>query len=390
MAMVTNNSRHSATAAREGRSARLDNWTVISGAVLLMAATLTAFLAPEEDRPRKPSSARDPLCDGPSETAPHDPAPETREKEDRGRLASSPSEIPARGWKDILLRVYSKFSEHRVLELAAGMTYYSLLAIFPAIAALVAIYGLFADPMAITRHLDQVSGILPGGAVDVARNQLTRVASKGSGSLGATFVIGLVISLWSANAAMKSLFETLNIIYGEKEKRGFLKLNAVSLSFTLAGILFVLAALGVVVVIPVILNFIGLSNFAGLMLRIARWPAMFVAVAMALALIYRYGPSREAPQWRWITWGSAVAAVLWLVASALFSWYAANFGKFNETYGSLGAVIGFMTWLWISAIVILLGAELDAEMEHQTARDTTTGSPQPMGKRGATIADTVG
>jgi len=151
----------------------------------------------------------------------------------------------------------------------------------------------------------------------------------------------------------------------------------------------VLAALGAVVVIPVLLNFIGLSNFADLMLRIARWPAMFVAVALALALIYRYGPSREAPQWRWITWGSAVAAVLWLVASALFSWYAASFGKFNETYGSLGAVIGFMTWLWISAIVILLGAELDAEMEHQTARDTTTGSPKPMATRGATMADTV-
>ena len=189
---------------------------------------------------------------------------------------------------------------------------------------------------------------------------------------------------------MKSLFDTLNIVYGEKEKRGFLMLNAVSLSFTLAGILFVLAALGAVVVIPVVLNFVGLSNFADLMLRIARWPAMFVAVALAFALIYRYGPSREAPQWRWITWGSAVAAVLWLVASGLFSWYAASFGKFNETYGSLGAVIGFMTWLWISAIVILLGAELDAEMEHQTARDTTTGSPKPMGSRGATMADTIG
>jgi membrane protein len=224
--------------------------------------------------------------------------------------------------------------------------------------------------------------------VEVARDQLTRVASKGSGTLGAAFVIGLVISLWSANAAMKSLFDTLNIIYGEKEKRGFLKLNAVSFSFTLAGILFVLAALGALVVIPVILNLIGLSTFADLMLRIARWPAMFVAVAMALALIYRYGPSREAPQWRWISWGSAVSTVLWLVASALFSWYAASFGKFNETYGSLGAVIGFMTWLWISAIVILLGAELDAEME--TARDTTTGSPQPMGMRGAAMADTLG
>jgi membrane protein len=389
MAMVVNNVRDAAGADREGRAARLDKWTVISGAVVLMAATLTAVLAPEERRPSQ-NHERDPARESSGDTASREAAPETRDQNDRDRSANSPSEIPARGWKDILLRVYSNISEHRVLALAAGMTYYSLLAIFPAIAALVAVYGLFADPTAITRHLDQVSGILPGGAVDVARDQLTRVASKGSGTLGTTFVIGLVISLWSANAAMKSLFDTLNIVYREREKRGFLKLNAVSLSFTLAGIVFVLAALGAVVVIPVILNFIGLSNFADLMLRIARWPAMFIAVALALALIYRYGPSREAPQWRWITWGSATAAVLWLMASALFSWYAASFGKFNETYGSLGAVIGFMTWLWISAIVILLGAELDAEMEHQTARDTTTGSPKPMGRRGARMADTVG
>jgi membrane protein len=388
MAMVVNNATDSAEADREGRAAPLDKWAVISGAVVLMAATLTAVLAPEERRPSQ-SSERNPSRERSGNTAPGE-APTDLDQNDRGRLANSPSEIPARGWKDILLRVYSNISEHRVLALAAGMTYYSLLAIFPAIAALVAVYGLFADPTAITRHLDQVSGILPGGAVDVAKDQLTRVASKGSGTLGTTFVIGLVISLWSANAAMKSLFDTLNIVYGEREKRGFLRLNAVSLSFTLAGIIFVLAALGAVVVIPVVLNFIGLSNFADLMLRIARWPAMFIAVALALALIYRYGPSREAPQWRWITWGSAAAAVLWLVASALFSLYAASFGKFNETYGSLGAVIGFMTWLWISAIVILLGAELDAEMEHQTARDTTTGSPKPMGTRGARMADTVG
>lgn len=279
----------------------MDRWTVISGAVLLMAAALTAVLAPEERGPRKLSDGRSLLRDRLGDTAPRKAAIETRDQKNRGRLANWPSEIPRRGWKDILLRVYSNISEHRVLALAAGMTYYSLLAIFPAIAALVAIYGLFFDPTAIGR-LDQVSAILPGGAVDVVRDQLTRIASKGNGTLGTTFVIGLVISLWSANAAMKSLFDTLNIVYGEKEKRGFLMLNAVSLSFTLAGILFVLAALGAVVVIPVVLNFVGLSNFADLMLRIARWPAMFVAVALAFALIYRYGPSREAPQWRWITW----------------------------------------------------------------------------------------
>ncbi|QQO12549.1 YihY/virulence factor BrkB family protein [Bradyrhizobium diazoefficiens] len=309
---------------------------------------------------------------------------------ERGREAASPSEIPAKGWKDILLRVYGNIGRHRVMALAAGMTYYSILAIFPALAALVAVYGLFSDPASIAKHLDQISGFVPGGAIEVAREQLTRVSSKGDHALGATFVIGLAVSLWSANAAMKSLFDTLNIVYGEEEKRGFVKLNAVSLTFTVAAIVFVLVALGAVVVIPVVLNFLHLSDFADLLVRIARWPAMFVVLTLALACIYRYGPSRRAPRWKWITWGSAAATLCWLAASGLFSWYAASFGKFNETYGSLGAVIGFMTWLWISAIVILLGAELDAEMEHQTARDTTTGAPKPLGVRGAEMADTVG
>jgi membrane protein len=311
------------------------------------------------------------------------------EEGDRGRSATTPSEIPVKVWKDILFRVYENVSRHRVMALAAGITYYTILAIFPAIAALVAVYGLFSDPSAIARHLDQLGGFLPGGAIDVARAQLTQVSSKGSQSLGLTFLLGLGVSLWSANAAMKSLFDTLNIVYGEDEERGFVKLNAVSLGFTVGGVLFVLVALGSIVVVPVILNYVGLSKVSDLLLRIGRWPAMYLVIALCLAIIYRYGPSREAPQWRWITWGSAIAALLWLAVSGLFSVYAANFGKFNETYGSLGAIVGFMTWLWISAIVILLGGEIDAEMEHQTTRDTTTGPPKPIGSRGAQVADTV-
>lgn len=307
--------------------------------------------------------------------------------EDHGRGATEPAEIPARGWKDILLRVYTNVLRHRVMALAAGMTYYSILAIFPAIAALVAIYGLFSDPSAIARHLDQLGGFLTGGAIDIARDQLTRVSAKGAQTLGLTFLVGLAISLWSANAAMKSLFDTLNIVYGEQERRGFFKLNAVSLGFTVGGILFVLAALGSIVAVPIFLNYVGLSKVGDLLLRIGRWPMMYLVIALALAVVYRYGASRGKPQWRWITWGSAVAALLWLCASGLFAFYASNFGKFNETYGSLGAIIGFMTWLWISAIVILLGAEIDAEMEYQTARNTAEGAPKPMGAR---VADTLG
>ena len=249
----------------------------------------------------------------------------------RGRHASAPSEIPARGWKDILLRVYRNISDHRVLALAAGMTFYSLLAIFPALAALVAIYGLFADPGAIAAHLNAVSGFIPSGALDVARDQLTRLASNGEGTLGVTFAIGLAVSLWSANAAMKSLFDTLNIVYAEEEKRGFIKLNAISLTFTAAAVAFILVAIAAVAVLPVALTYMGLTDFTDLLLRIARWPALALGLAVALALIYRFGPSRAAPRWRWISSGSVAAALLWLAGSALFSFYAANFGNFNAT-----------------------------------------------------------
>jgi membrane protein len=355
-------------------------WTIVPLLALVGMALASEYFLSEPDR-----ISADPLVARSRDGG----APATDEK-GRGREATTPSEIPPSGWKDILLRVYANVSKHRILALAAGMTYYSILAIFPAIAALVAIYGLFSDPTTIARHLDQLGGFLPGGAIDVARDQLTRVASNGAQTLGWTFLIGLGTSLWSANAAMKSLFDTLNIVHGEEEKRGFFRLNAISLGFTIGGVLFVSAALSSIVIIPVIVNKIGLSGESDLLLRIGRWPAMYLVLTFALAIIYRYGPSRQIARWRWITWGSAMAALLWLAVSGLFSWYASSFGKFNETYGSLGAVIGFMTWLWISAIVVLMGAEIDAEMEHQTARDTTTGSPKPIGLRGARVADTVG
>jgi membrane protein len=306
----------------------------------------------------------------------------------RGRFATTPSEIPARGWKDILLRVYGNISKHRIVAIAAGITFYSILAIFPAIAALVSLYGLFADPATIAGHLDSISGVVPGGGLEVIRDQMTRVAAQHNNTLGLTFVIGLVVSLWSANAAMKSLFDALNIVYGEDEKRGLIKLNAISLTFTAGAILFLLLAIAAMVILPPMLTALGLGGSAEILVRIVRWPALLLVLTLGLACIYRHGPSRDEPRWRWITWGSAFAAVTWLIASFLFSWYAENFGSYNKTYGSLGAIIGFMIWIWLSAIVILIGAELNAEMEHQTVRDTTAGKPEPVGARGATMADT--
>ena len=305
----------------------------------------------------------------------------------RGRSAKRPLETPARGWKDILLRVYNGISDDRIFANAAGVTYYALLAIFPGIAALVSIYGLFADPNAIVGHLDAIAGFAPGGAVDVIRDQLTRLTGQGSTTLGIGFLVSLVISLWSANSGIKALFDALNVVYEAKEERSFIKLNAVTLSFTIATIGFLLVALPCLVALPIILNYLPLPGVTSLLLKIAPWPILLVLVVFGLTLIYRYGPSRTEPPRQWITWGSAFAAIMWLGASALFSWYAANFGSFNKTYGSLAAIIGFMTWMWLSIIVVLVGAKLNAEIEHQTARESATGLPKPVG---AKISDKIG
>ena len=315
---------------------------------------------------------------------------ESAQERGRGREAETPKEIPSQGWKDILWRTYEEFGRDRVMSVAAGVTYYALLAIFPAIAALVSIYGLFADPVTIQEHLDLLSGVLPGGALDIIGEQVKRIASQGGGKLGFGFVLGLLISLWSANAGMKAVFDALNIVYGEGEKRSFVKLNLQSLAFTLGALFFILLAIVGIIVLPIILEFVGLGSGTEWLLALARWPVLLAGVVLGLAVLYRYGPSRDKAEWKWVTPGGVVAAVLWVAGSMLFSWYVSNFGSYNETYGSLGAVIGFMTWIWLSSVVVLLGAEINAEMEHQTATDTTVGARQPLGARGAQMADSIG
>jgi membrane protein len=269
-----------------------------------------------------------------------------------------------RSWKQILIGTYQSISEDRVLAVAAGVTFYGLLAIFPALAALVSLYGLFADPIAIQTHLDKLSSLLPGGAVEVIGGQIQRVATAGTGTLRLSSLLGIAIAIWGANAGVKAVFDALNIAYGAKEERGFVKLNLISLAFTIGAIVFAIIALSAVVVLPLLLRYVGLDAAFEALLSYGRWPLIWLIVALALAVLYRFGPTDSLnPKWHWITWGSALASLLWLAASAIFSWYAANFGSYNATYGSLGAVIGFMTWMWISAIVIMLGAELNSEIE---------------------------
>jgi membrane protein len=276
-----------------------------------------------------------------------------------------------------------------VMTEAAGITFYTLLALFPALAALISIYGLFADPSTISDHLAALSGIIPGGGMDIITDQVKRITAKGSSALGFGAVIGLATSLWSSNQAMKAFVDSLNVVYGEHEKRGFFLRLAVTMAFTVVGILFLLVAMAGVVVLPVALKLVGLGETLETVLSLARWPILLLGIGVFLACLYRYGPSRDRAQWRWVSWGSGFAAVAWVAFSLGFSWYVTNFGNYNETYGSLGAAIGFMTWIWLSSTVVLVGAELDAEMEHQTARDTTTGPERPLGARGAQMADTV-
>ncbi len=254
----------------------------------------------------------------------------------RGRHAVAPWEIPWAGWKDILWRVYASFNDNRLLSVAAGVAFYSLLAIFPAIAAFVSLYGLIADARTIDSHLSLAAGVLPAGAVDILHEQITRLVAKSDAKLGLGFITGLVVALWSANAGMKAIIDALNVVYDEKEKRSFLKLNLLSLLFTLVAILSLIVALAAVVIAPIVFSAIGLSSFLGVAIAVLRWPLLLVLATVALAAIYRYGPSRTEARWQWLSVGSVTAAVAWLITSVLFSWYIAHFGAYNATYGSLG------------------------------------------------------
>ena len=299
-----------------------------------------------------------------------------------GHDADAPQDLSAQGWKAALMRTFGEIGSDHVMLVAAGVTFYALLAIFPALAAMVSIYGLFADPAAIQDQIAALEGVLPGGALTIISDQLETLVSQGSTGLGLTFAIGLGASLWSANAGVKAIFEALNIAYEEEEKRGFVKLTLTSLAFTLGGLAFIVLALGAVIAVPAILQNMALGGTVETLVNWLRWPILLVVVAALIALLYRYGPSRRPAEWRWVSWGSGIAALLWVVLSVLFSWYAANFGSYNATYGSLGAAIGFMTWIWLSTIVVITCAELNSELEHQTAADTTTGPDRPWASAG--------
>jgi membrane protein len=293
---------------------------------------------------------------------------------ERGRGAETPKDIPKRGWRDILMRVKRQMAEDRLSIVAAGVAFYALLAVFPALIALVALYGLAFDPKQVSEQVAALSGMLPPQAADILLGQLQDLTATRSGALGLGAIGGLVLALWSASAGVRTLMEALNVAYDEQESRGFVSYYGTAILLTLGAILGVIAAIAVVVALPVVVRFLGLGSLLEGVIAFARWPILAIAMMAGLAVVYRYGPSREQPRWSWVSAGALIATLLWIAGSALFSLYVTSFGSYNETYGSMGAVIILLTWFLLSAYAILIGAEINSEMERQTRKDTTTGS----------------
>jgi membrane protein len=313
-----------------------------------------------------------------------------RAEPERGRLASRPSAIPARGWRDVALRVKREIKQDDVPLLAAGVAFFALLALVPALVALVSVYGLVADPADIQRNVEDVLAAAPTEVRDLVQSQLSSIVDSSPQGLRLGAIAGLVVALWSASSGMKHLIAAVNRAYDEDESRGFIRLRGLSLILTIGAVVGLLVALYALVVAPNSISDEGSMSLLRTTLLVVRWPLLAIAAMVGLAVIYRYAPNRAEPRWNWVSIGAVFATLVWLAASVGFSIYSANFGRYNETYGALGAVVVMMLWLYISAYAAVAGAELNAEMERQTVRDTTTGRPEAMGRRDAYAADTVG
>lgn len=307
----------------------------------------------------------------------------------RGRNATSPTEIPPKGWFDILMRTKDEIASDNVGLVAAGIAFYGLLALFPGIGAVVAIATFFVDPSTITAQVDTVAALLPGDAANIVTQQAQDMAASESAGLGIAAIFGILLAISSASKGISNLMTGVNIAYDEKEERGFFHRYAVVLGLTLLTAILFVAALGLMIALPIVLGILPGDGMGEMIATVLRWPALLCIAIVGLAVVYRYGPDRANATWRWISPGAILACILWLIGTAAFAFYVRTFGSYNETFGTLAGVIVLLMWLWLSSYIVLLGAEFDAELEAQTRRDTTTGPPQPMGERGAEKADTV-
>lgn len=308
----------------------------------------------------------------------------------RGREAEKPTRIPAKGWKDIAMRVKDEIAEDHVTLIAAGVAFYALLALFPAITAVIAIAGLVLDPSDIVSQLDTLSGFLPADVSEIVIGQAQKVAGSESRGLGLAAIVGILIALYSSSKGVGSLIEGLNVAYDEEEKRGFIKLKALTLGLTLLLIVGFIMGIGLTLALPVIVGLLPLGAGTKIAVTAGSLIVMLILALLGLAVMYSFGPSRERPEWKWVTPGAITAFVVWIVASAGFAIYVSNFSSYNESFGSLAGIVVLLLWLWISALVVLMGGEINAEMEAQTRYDTTTGPDEPMGERAARKADKLG
>lgn len=308
----------------------------------------------------------------------------------RGRNAETPTEIPAKGWKDIALRVKAELASDHVGLIAAGVAFYALMAIFPAITALMALGGLVLEPAEVTAQLESLAELMPKEAAQIILDQAVAVAGSEEAGLGLAFVLGLVLAIYSASKGMGSLMEGLNVAYDEQETRGFIAKTLWTLALTVFLIVGLILGLLAALAVPAVLGLIALPDWLETLLALSRWVILALMTVGGLAVLYRYGPSRDDAEWKWLSPGAIAACIIWIAASVGFSIYVSNFGSYNESFGSMAGVIILLMWLWISAFIVLLGAELNAETEAQTRTDTTVGPDQPMGTRGAEKADNLG
>jgi membrane protein len=317
----------------------------------------------------------------------HTSSPTAAADAGRGRQAQRPRQIPPKGWKDIARRTAKEVKQDQVPLLAAGVAFYALLSLFPAIIAAVSIYGLVADPETVRGQLDRLTQLLSPDTASILGQQIRQVTAGAGGALGLATVLGILTALWSASSGMKALITGVNMAYDETETRKFVKLRGLALLLTLGAMVLMGVALVLIVAFP------ALTSDWPTALRwtasILRWLLLAALLIVGLAVLYRYAPDRDEPRWSWVSWGSGIATVLWVLASIGFSFYVSLFGNYNKTYGALAGIIILLFWLYLSAFVVLLGAELNAEMELQTARDTTAGPERPMGERDAHAADHV-
>lgn len=312
----------------------------------------------------------------------------SQEMEQGGR-AKAPYRISLQGWWEIVRRLVKSIGEKNISILAAGVAFYSLLAIFPALAAIVTSYALLADPQTVAEHLSKAAGFLPGDVMDIFNQQLSTLSSRPAQGLSFQLIFGLLFAIWSAHKGVDALTAAIGVAYKEPETRSFIRLNVLTYLMTAAAVLFTVIILALLVVLPSITAMLSLPDWWNLFVPVVRWVIFMAVVSLAIATLYRYAPSRRAAQWKWLSTGAVLATILWLVGSALFSFYVSQFGTYNETYGALGAIVVLLLWLFISSYAIIIGAALNAEMEYQTTRDTTLGPARPMGERGAVVADTI-